>query len=231
MVMSIDEPLWNININSNNDEFDIEEMAFGLPPINDEAKQIVDRLIKEEMELILQESSQNNLNNLLKGYLQQFDANNQLLTNTNYQSSLASKHEKDVAQNVTLEKLDFNRYSNFPVDEAKTEADVNGVTDQLRVVMEYANSAVINAELMDKFKQESWQKYIESFQGYKQRLEKEVEKAQRELEELNKRKRERTNHANSMTSPLIEKRDELFNKNVALLAELKKLSSNSSIKM
>ncbi|UVC54705.1 hypothetical protein MACJ_003675 [Theileria orientalis] len=138
---------------------------------------VIKDLVNDEMKLILEESGLSE-SQLLDRYL------DPLPFNFTPNGCLYNKEIDRINNGAEMEKLDFSRYS--PISSHK---DFKTKMNRIKMLMEYSHDSLINLELMDRYKEGSWLKHLDSLTLLKLSMEKRKKDLDSKLNELNKRRK------------------------------------------
>ncbi|ANQ09098.1 Uncharacterized protein PCOAH_00035350 [Plasmodium coatneyi] len=178
------------------------------------------QLVEEEMMLMQKK-------NEVKNYLQDFDVPPSVYVKI--KNSVMPNELKRCEQNINMEKLNLNCY-NIEKEELKEEKNLNEWINTLRrhqIVLENMHNALINVELMNKYKEVMWSEHMKVFTHIDVNLQNSIKLLKDQIDNINKqRKLHQLSYVNDL-SALQNERNEYKRKNDIVLEEIKKLLSEN----
>ncbi|AFZ79673.1 hypothetical protein BEWA_025220 [Theileria equi strain WA] len=176
-----------------------------------ELEPTIQELVQDEMKLILEESgcSEEELLNKYLAPIPYERKENGCLYNLEI-NRIQNGEEK--------EGLNFKKYS-----EIDSGDNVDAKLEHMKMLMEYSQGSLINLELMDRYKEGSWLKYLDSLTLLKLGMEKEKNQITEKVEEINKRRKlSQIECANRLRS-IGQEYEDLINKNKQLFFAIEEL--------
>ncbi|KJP86988.1 hypothetical protein AK88_03387 [Plasmodium fragile] len=178
------------------------------------------QLVEEEMKLMQKQND-------VKNYLENFDIPPSVYTKIN--NSVMPNELKRCEQHINMEKLNLNCY-NIEKEQLEEEKNLNQWADTLRqhqIVLENLHNALINVELMNKYKEVMWSEHMKMFTHIDVNLQNSIKSLKDQIDNINKqRKLHQLSYVNDL-SALQNERSEYKRKNDIVLEEIKKLLSEN----
>ncbi|CAA9989181.1 conserved protein, unknown function [Plasmodium knowlesi strain H] len=178
------------------------------------------QLVEEEMMLMQKQ-------NEIKNYLQNFDIPQSVYVKI--KNSVIPNELKRCEQNINMEKLNLNYY-NIDKEELNEEKNVNQWANTLtkhKIVLENMHNALINVELMNKYKEVMWSEHMKVFAHIDVNLQNNIKLLKDQIDNINKqRKLHQLSYVKDL-SALQNERSEYKRKNDIVLEEIKKLLSEN----
>ncbi|CAG9478002.1 conserved protein, unknown function [Plasmodium vivax] len=178
------------------------------------------QLVEEEMMLM-------NKQNEVKNYLQSFDIPPSVYAKM--ESSLMPNELKRCEQGITMQKLNLSSY-NIQGEQLEEEKNLNQWSNTLKkhqIVLENLHNALINVELMNKYKEVMWSEHMKVFTHIDINLQNNIKLLKDQIDNINKqRKLHQLSYVNDL-SALQNERNEYKRKNDIVLEEIKRLHSEN----
>lgn len=177
----------------------------------------VRELVQAEMALILHESGASEPE-LLQRYLSPLDfklAHNDMLYN---------KEIDRIKNGVEMTKLDLDKYSSLG-----DEKDPKLRLKRAKVLLEFSQASLVNLELMDRYKEGSWLKYLDSLTLLKLRMDRQKARLDSRLEELNKRRKLAQIEAANRLRAVNQECDEYRARNAQLLLTIQQVQQDAKV--
>ncbi|EUD68462.1 hypothetical protein C922_00858 [Plasmodium inui San Antonio 1] len=178
------------------------------------------QLVEEEMMLMQKQ-------NEVKNYLQNFDIPPSVYIKI--ENSVIPNEIKRCEQQISMEKLNLDSYN---IESEKLDQDKNmeqwaSTLKKHQIVLENLHNALINVELMNKYKEVMWSEHMKVFTHIDINLQNSIKLLKDEIDNINKqRKLHQLSYVNDL-SALQNERTEYKRKNDIVLEEIKKLLSEN----
>ncbi|KAK2195423.1 Pre-mRNA-splicing factor SPF27 [Babesia duncani] len=171
-----DNPDGALKLYTYNQYHDLVDSLPFVDSIPKEMDSTIKQLIQDEMKSMLEESGGDE-DALLKTYLAPLP-----FTACTRESGdhLYNMLIDGIKNGIEMEKLDLDRYAS---------SNFKNITEKLcnsKMLLEYSNGSIINLELMDRYKEPIWLKYLDDLTLLKMRLEKSKNDLEQQIEQVNK---------------------------------------------
>ncbi|KEG03607.1 pre-mRNA-splicing factor CWF7, putative [Plasmodium vinckei vinckei] len=192
---------------------------------DNEMEQNAKKLIEEEMN-IMKETNQ------VKEYLENFPIPDLLYLKDN--NSIIQNELKRYEQNNKMDMLNFDHYNieNNPESNINNNSTINQAKktfENHQLVLENLHNALINIELMNKYKEVIWSEHMKTFTQVDINLQNSIKSLKENIDNINKkRKLHHLSYVNDLTTLQNERKD-FKRKNSLVLKEIKKLISENMI--
>ncbi|GAB67407.1 hypothetical protein PCYB_114270 [Plasmodium cynomolgi strain B] len=144
-------------------------------------------------------------------------------------NSVMPNELKRCEQHINMEKLNLNSY-NIEREQLDEEKNLNEWANTLKkhqIVLENLHNALINVELMNKYKEVMWSEHMKIFTHIDINLQNSIKLLKDQIDNINKqRKLHQLSYVNDL-SALQNERSEYKRKNDIVLEEIKKLLSEN----
>ncbi|CXI79783.1 conserved protein, unknown function [Plasmodium berghei] len=192
---------------------------------DNELGQNAKKLIEEEMH-IMKETNQ------VKQYLENFPIPDLLYLNN--KNSIIQNELKRCEQNNKMTLLNFDHYniennSTSNINNNSTVNQAKKTFENHQLVLENLHNALINIELMNKYKEVIWSEHMKTFTQVDINLQNSIKSLKENIDNINKkRKLHHLSYVNDLTTLQNERKD-FKRKNSLVLKEIKKLISENML--
>lgn len=175
----------------------------------------IKELIESEKRIILEEYGGNE-DQLLDSYIES------LPPTPDHTDSGHIYHEaiRRKTNGESLLTLDMDRYSNY--GEGKS---VDDRTDHMKMLSEYVQGTQVNLELMDRYKEAAWLKYLEDLTKMHSSIDKIKTQLNSEIDQLNKERRLKNVEWGNRLHSIQQEHADYEKKNVQLMLAIEKLQN------
>ncbi|CRG93725.1 conserved Plasmodium protein, unknown function [Plasmodium gallinaceum] len=202
---------------------DLHHLVNALPYIDsydNEFEQVAKKMVEEEMKLM-------NEKNEVKNYLEDYQIPS--IMHFNNENSIIHNELKRCEENKKMEKINFDHYN---ISHTLNDMSINEWKNTLKkyeIILENSHNALINIELMNKYREVMWSEHMKIFSHIDINLQNNIKSLKEDIENINKkRKLHQLNYANEFTT-LQNERKEYKRKNNMVLNEIKKLLSENML--
>ncbi|GAW81879.1 hypothetical protein, conserved [Plasmodium gonderi] len=203
----------------------LHDLVNALPYIDSYDKELeknAKSMVEEEMMLM-------NKQNEIKNYLENFDVPPSVYLKK--EDSVIPNELKRCEQNDKMEKLNLNYYNieNETLNESKNVEEWAKTLKKYELVLENLHNALINMELMNKYKEVMWSEHMKIFTHIDINLQNSIKTLKEQIDNINKqRKLHQLSYVNEL-STLQNERNEYKRKNAIVLNEIKRLLSENML--
>ncbi|CRH00989.1 conserved Plasmodium protein, unknown function [Plasmodium relictum] len=201
----------------------LHNLVNALPYIDsydNELEQVAKKMVEEEMKLM-------NEKNEVKNYLEDYHIPSLMYLNN--ENSVIHNELRRCEENKKMEKLNFDYYN---ISHTLNDMSINEWKSTLKkyeIILENSHNALINIELMNKYKDVMWSEHMKIFSHIDINLQNNIKSLKEEIENINKkRKLHQLQFVNDLTT-LQNERKEYKRKNNIILSEIKKLLSENML--
>ncbi|SBT79774.1 pre-mRNA-splicing factor CWF7, putative [Plasmodium malariae] len=204
---------------------DLHHLVNALPYIDsydNEFEQNAKKMVEEEMNLM-------NKKKEIKNYLKNFPVPQSVYVNN--ENSIVQNELNRCEQNKKMDKLNLEYY-NIENDILNDNKDIEEWKKTLKkheLILENLHNALINMELMSKYKEVMWCEHMKVFTHIDINLQNNIKTLKEEIDNINKqRKLHQLSYVNDL-STLQNERKEFKRKNSLVINEIKKLSHENML--
>ncbi|SOV74684.1 conserved protein, unknown function [Plasmodium sp. gorilla clade G3] len=203
---------------------ELHHLVNALPYIDsydNELEQNAKKLVEEEMNLM-------HKNNEIKNYLESFPLPK--ITYLSNDNSIIENELKRCEENRKMQKLNFDHYNiENDVLNNKNIEEWEKTLKKYEIILENSHNALINMELMNKYKEVMWSEHMKVFNHLDINLQNNIKTLKDDIDNINKkRKLHQLSYVNEL-STLQNEQKEYKKKNNMVLNEIKKLMTENML--